>query len=157
MVDGVSISDTGSWAQEFIVKIGAGVRLPIATNPVIVLKKGKPFLATSCIGGGLHEATLQCVFNVLDFNMDPQTAVETPYFMTPALHPAEYDKQTVGEGQFAEEILKAVRAMGQEIKVLPADKQWLQLGLWTGIKIDPKTGKLKGGAPLMLNGVAAGY
>jgi gamma-glutamyltranspeptidase/glutathione hydrolase len=157
MVDGVSIADSGSLYQEFIVKIGAGVRLHGGTNQVIVLKKGKPFLATSCINGGLHEATLQCVYNVLDFNMNPQTAVETPYFMTPALHPAEYNKQTVGEGQFAEEILKAVREMGQEIKVLPADEQWLQPGLWTGIKIDPRTGKLKGGAPLMVNGVAAGY
>ncbi len=157
MVDGVSIASSGSLYQEFIVKIEAGAPLPIATNQVIVLKKGKPFLATSCIGDGLHEATLQCVYNVLDFNMDPKTAVETPYFMTPALDPAECDKQTVGEGQFAEEILKAVREMGQEIKVLPADKQWLQLGLWTGIKIDPKTGKLKGGAPFSVNGVAAGY
>jgi gamma-glutamyltranspeptidase/glutathione hydrolase len=157
MVDGVSIASSGSFYQEFIVKIGTGVQLPIGTNQVIVLKKGKPFLAASCIGGGLHEATLQCVYNVLDFNMDPQTAVETPYFMTPALHPAEYDKQTVGEGQFTEDILKAVREMGQEIKVLPADKQWLQPGLWTGIKIDPRIGKLKGGAPIMVNGVPAGY
>jgi gamma-glutamyltranspeptidase/glutathione hydrolase len=157
MVDGVSIASSGSLYQEFIVKIEAGDRLPITTTPVIVLKKGKPFLATSCIGGGLHESTLQFVYNVLDFNMDPQTAVETPCFMTPALDPAEYNKQTVGEGQFAEEILKAVREMGQEIKVLPADQQWLQLGLWTGIKIDPRTGKLKGGAPLNVNGVAAGY
>ncbi|NIM16180.1 MAG: hypothetical protein GTO45_29600 [Candidatus Aminicenantes bacterium] len=47
--------------------------------------------------------------------------------------------------------------MGQEIKVLPAEKQWLQLGGWVGIKIDPKTGKLKGGVPLNLNGVAVGY
>jgi hypothetical protein len=47
--------------------------------------------------------------------------------------------------------------MGQEIQVLPTEKLWLQLGGWVGIKIDPETGKLKGGAPLDINGVAAGY
>lgn len=89
--------------------------------------------------------------------MSKQTAVETPYFMTPAMHPGENNKQTVGEGQFPDEILNALQAMGQEIKVLPSEKQWLQTGAWVGIKIDPKTGKRKGGVPLMLNGVAAGY
>jgi gamma-glutamyltranspeptidase/glutathione hydrolase len=157
MVDGVSVANAGSFMQESMAEVGPGGRLPESTNQVIVLKKGKPFLATSCIGGGFHEATLQCVINVLDFNMAPQTAVEMPYFMTPALRPAEYNKQTVGEGQFSKEIIEAVRAMGQEIKVLPKDKQWLQPGGWIGIKIDPKTGKLKGGVSLMFNGVAAGY
>jgi gamma-glutamyltranspeptidase/glutathione hydrolase len=155
-VDGVSVADTGSFVQAFIADVGPGSRLSLGGNQVIVLKKQKPFLVTSCIGS-IHEATIQCVYNVLDFNMDPQKAVEMPCFLTPALHPTEYNKQTVGEGQFAEEILEAVRVMGQEIKVLPAEKQWLQLGGWVGIKIDPKTGKLKGGAPLDLNGVAAGY
>lgn len=156
-VDGVSVADTGSYMQEIIALVGPGKRLIDSTNQVIVLKKGNPFLASSCIGGGLYEATLQCVVNVLDYNMDPQTAVETPYFMTPALHPGENNKQTVGEGQFPDEILDALRAMGQEIKVLPSEKQWLQTGAWVGIKIDPKTGKCKGGVPLMLNGVALGY
>jgi gamma-glutamyltranspeptidase/glutathione hydrolase len=156
MVDGVSIANNGASAQEFIAKVGPGARLPDSTNPVIVLKNGKPFLATSCIGS-IHIATLQSIYNVLDFNMDPQTAVEMPYFFAPALHPSEYNKQTVGEGVFAAEILEAVRAMGQEIKVLSPEEQWLQLGGWVGIKIDPDTGKLKGGVPLLFNGIAAGY
>jgi gamma-glutamyltranspeptidase/glutathione hydrolase len=155
-VDGVSIADTGSFVQGFIADVGPGGRLSLGGNPVIALKKQKPFLATSCIGS-IHEASLQCVFNVLDFDMDPQKAVEMPCFMTPALHPSECNKQTVGEGRFAVEILEAVRAMGQEIKVLPAGKQWVQMGGWVGIKIDPKTGKLKGGVPLEFNGLAAGY
>jgi gamma-glutamyltranspeptidase/glutathione hydrolase len=156
MVDGVSIADTGSSMQEFIAEVGPGARLPDSTHPVIVLKKGKPFLAASCIGS-IHIATLQCVVNVLDYNMDPQQAVEMPYFFSSALHPSEYNKQTVPEGQFAEEILEAVRAMGQEIKVLPPEMQWLQMGGWVGIKIDPETGKRKGGVPLVLNGIAVGY
>jgi gamma-glutamyltranspeptidase/glutathione hydrolase len=156
MVDGVSIADTGSAIQEFITGVSPGDPLPDSTHPVIVLKKGKPFLAASCIGS-IHIATLQCVVNVLDYNMDPRQAVEMPYFFSLALHPSEYNKQTVGEGQFAEEILEAVRAMGQEIKVLPPEMQWLQMGGWVGIKIDPETGKLKGGVPPAFNGVPAGY
>lgn len=155
-VDGVSVADTGSFVQAFIAEPGPGSMLPLGGNQVIALKKQKPFLVTSCVGS-IHEATIQCVYNVLDFNMNPQKAVEMPCFLTPALYPSEYNKQTVGEGQFAGEILEAVRVMGQEIQVLPTEKPWLQLGGWVGIKIDPKTGKLKGGAPLDINGVAAGY
>jgi gamma-glutamyltranspeptidase/glutathione hydrolase len=155
-VDGVSVADTGSFEQKSIANMEPGARLSLGCNQVIVLKKQKPFLATSCIGA-IHEATIQRVFNVLEFNMDPQRAAEMPCFFTPALQPSEYNKQTVGEGQFAEEILEAVRAMGQEIKVLPLEEQWLQVGGWVGIKIDPKTGKLKGGVQKDLNGAAAGY
>jgi gamma-glutamyltranspeptidase len=155
-VDGVSVADSASFMQKSIENVRPGARFSLGCNQVIVLKKQKPFLATACIGA-IHEATIQCVFNALDFNMDPQKAVEMPCILTPALNPSEYNKQTVGEGQFAEEILKAVRAMGQEIKVLSLEEQWHQLGGWVGIKIDQKTGKLKGGVQLDLNGVAAGY
>lgn len=156
MVDGVSIANNGASAQEVIAEVGPGAMLPDSPNPGIVLKKGKPFLATSCIGS-IHFATLQRVFNVLDFDMDPQKSAEMPCFFSPALHPSEYHKQTVGEGVFSPEILAAVRAMGQAIKVLSPEEQWLQLGGWAGIKKDPGTGKLKGGVHPDLNGISAGY
>lgn len=155
-VDGVSVANTGSFVQSFIEDVGPGSRLALGGNQVIVLKKQKPLLVTSCIGA-IHEAVMQCVYNVLDFDMDPQEAVEMPCFLSPALHPSESNNQVVGEGHFAEDILKAVRAMGQALKVLPAESLWPQLGGWAGIKIDPKTGKLKGGVTLYLNGVSAGY
>lgn len=155
-VDGVTIADTGSFVQGVIDKVGPGSRLPLGGNPVIALKEKKPFLATSCIGS-IHEATSQCVLNVLDYNMEPQEAAEMPLFFTPALLPSECNKQTVGEGSFAPPILDAVRAMGQEIKVLPKEKQWIQVGGWVGLRIDPKTGKLTGGVSMILNGVAVGY
>jgi gamma-glutamyltranspeptidase/glutathione hydrolase len=155
-VDGVTLSDTGSFVQGVIARVGPGNRLPLGGNQVIALKKEKPFLATSCMGA-IHEATSQCVLNVLDYNMEPQKAAEMPLFLTPALLPSEMHKHTVGEGAFAEEILEAVRALGQEIKVLPKEKQKHLAGGWVGIKIHPKTGKLTGGVSLILNGVAAGY
>jgi gamma-glutamyltranspeptidase/glutathione hydrolase len=154
-IDGIIIPDSASFQQEFIAKVKPGERLLDPVCPLIIFKKGKPYLAAACIGA-LHEATLQCTVNVLDFDMDPQTAVETPRFLTPGLHPIDFDKQAIGEGQFSDEIIAAVRAMGQEIKILPPGRQWLRRGGWIGIRIDPATGTLKGGVPVRNNGIAAG-
>lgn len=155
-VDGVSISDSGSFLQDSIERSGPGARLTSCGNPSIVLKDKKPFLATSCIGS-IHEATSQCILNVLDYGKDPQEAADMPLFYTPGLLPAERNKQTVGEGSFSKEVIEEVRALGQDIKILPPEKIWLQIGGWVGIKIDPKTGKLTGGVTKVLNGIADGY
>ena len=54
-VDGVSIPDSAAFQQSQIVRIKPGDRLPDTTNPVIVLKNDKPFLASSTIGYALHQ------------------------------------------------------------------------------------------------------
>jgi len=157
MVDGISLGDAASYQQRLIHKIGPGARIPDPTSPLIVVRDGKPLLSASCIGGGLHEAMLQAVINVLDFGMDPKKAVETPHFMTPVMLPSEAYKQSIGEGDFPDQVLDAVRAMGQELEIIPLARQSLQPGYWIGIVIDPKTGILRGGVPPKLNGLVVGH
>lgn len=53
-------------------KYGPYAASPDPSNPLIVLKGGKPILASAAVGSGLHEATLQNLINVLDFDMDPK-------------------------------------------------------------------------------------
>jgi len=151
MVDGISVADAASFQQKLIKKHGPSARLPDPTHPHIILKNGTPYLGGSSIGFGLHEGTLQCLTNVLDFGMNPRAAVEKPQFGTPEWIPVESNMQTIGEGEFSEEILEGVIALGQLLKVNPKP------GYWIGITIDPKTGELRGGVSSKLNGLADGY
>src|SRR5215475_13501240 len=57
-VDGISIPDSASFQQPQIARIKPGDRLPEATYPIIVLKNGKPYLASSNIGLATHQNTM---------------------------------------------------------------------------------------------------
>lgn len=169
-VDGVSANDSASFQQPLIKQVGPGARLLNSTCPLIVMRDSKPFLASATIGTGLFEETLQRVVNVLDFGMDARKAAEEPTFgragsleefwsgnlgaMLKAIM-----KQAVMKGDFAGDVLDAVRAMGQEFTIMPKGLQGnlLSQGNWVGITIDPKTGKMIGGTAPALDGCAAGY
>jgi hypothetical protein len=66
-------------------------------------------------------------------------------------------KEALAEGDFAENLIDAVIAKGQDIKLLSKTEAGDQKGYWVAIQIDPKTGKRIGAAPTGLNGCAAGY
>jgi gamma-glutamyltranspeptidase / glutathione hydrolase len=166
-VDGISIPDSASLQQSQIARIKPGDRLPDPTNPVIVLKNDKPYLASSCVGSGLHQATMSNLVNVLDFGMDLKRSIDTPNFLGPFLGlsndgrssaPQMY-MELLAEGEFDENLVKAVVAKGQAIKLLPKDQTQTrrQLGWWVAIQIDTKTGKRVGVAPPGLNGSVAAY
>ena len=89
--------------------------------------------------------------------MDPKTAADTPSFLMPAWTFSEPHKQVVVKGEFPEKILSSVSAMGQEFRIVPGEDRIRWQGCWVGIKIDPQTGKLQGGAPWQKNGLALGY
>ena len=56
-----------------------------------MLKDGKPFLAMSTPGGDLQDQTLLQVFlNIVEFNMSPQEAIESPRFDSAHLY-ASFD------------------------------------------------------------------
>jgi len=150
-VGGISIPDSACFQQPLIKDVGPGMRLPDPTNPTIVLNNGKPVIASSSIGVGLHEVTLQSIINCLDFGMDPQAAVDAPQFYRPPWSPYEFEMQSMSPG-FNEDILEAIRELGQAIKNSPEG-----IGYWVGIKIDPETGKLQGGVSKHFNGLAEGY
>lgn len=83
-VDGVSIPDSGSFQQAELARLGPGVRLPDAMNPVLALRHGQPVFASACAGAGLHEVTLQMLLNTLLYGMDLETACRAPLFLQPA-------------------------------------------------------------------------
>jgi gamma-glutamyltranspeptidase / glutathione hydrolase len=163
-VDGISVPDSAAIQQPVIARLKPGDRLPETTNPIIVLKNGKPYLASSSIGSALHQTTMSNLVNILDFGMDLKKSIDTPNFMgpffgnligggppVPQLH-----MEVLAEGEFDENLVKAVVAKGQAIKLLPKH-QTGGLNYWVAIQIDPKTGKRIGVAPPLLNGEIAGY
>src|SRR5690606_31631939 len=55
----------------------------LTPNPAIVMKDGKPFMAIGSPGGDTQpQSMLQVFLNIVEFGMDPQTAVEAPRFIT---------------------------------------------------------------------------
>jgi gamma-glutamyltranspeptidase / glutathione hydrolase len=164
-VDGVSIPDSAAFQQYQIARIKPGDRLPDATDPIIVLKNGKPYLASSNIGTATHQNTMNNLVNVLDFDMDLKKSIDTPNFMGPFFGMSVDGKPPVpqlymellAEGEFDENLVKAVVAKGQSIKLLPKAQTRSLCGYWVAIQIDPKTGKRVGVAPPLVNGDVVGY
>lgn len=153
-VDGISIPDSANFQQQLIEAVGPGKPLPDPTNPLLIFKNGKPFLASSSIGSDLHSCTLQNLFNVLDFGMDPKKSVETANFHLFSSNPR---RRSVTKGDFSEEIIERVKDLGEELQVVTAQVARGFLGYWVGIRIDPETGKLEGGVSRQINGLVLGY
>jgi hypothetical protein len=70
---------------------------------------------------------------------------------------AQWDKEALAEGDFAENLVEAVIAKGLAIKLLSKTESRAQCGYWVAIQIDPKTGNRFGAAPKGLNGDVACY
>ena len=135
-VGGISIPDAAAFQQAAIEATGAGKRLPDPMCPIIVLRDGKPVFASSAIGGGLHEKTLQVLSSVLDFDMDPQAAVERPAFLLPAFSAGPPVAQ-VERGKFDGKLLDAVRALGQPVREISMQEAGGFRGYLVAVQIAP--------------------
>jgi gamma-glutamyltranspeptidase/glutathione hydrolase len=161
-VDGVSIPDPASFQQRQIASVGAGVRLPDASNPLIVLKSGRPILASAAIGSGLHDVTLQNLISVLDFNMGPKAAVDQPNYHGPSYEMTQWgqaklelESEMIFKGDFPEAVLNGLRARGQPLKLI--DVPPFMVGTWIGIGLDVRGREMTGGVPSRLRAHVEGY
>ena len=149
-VDGISIPDSASFQGKDIAKAGPGNRLPVGMCPLIVCREGKPFLGSAAIGGGLHAKTLQMLVNVLDFGMEPQTAVDMPTFVG-------WGAGQVEANTFEPKVLDGLKHMGLKIEVVSPKQAGMSRGYWAGVQVDPETRRMRGGVSLGLDGGVAGY
>jgi gamma-glutamyltranspeptidase/glutathione hydrolase len=143
-VDGISIPDPAGAQQTHVVQVGPGKRLPNGMNPTIFLRDGKPVLGCSAVGGGLHYKTLQALACILDFDMEPQAAVDTPAFLP----------NGVEGGTFDPKMLDGVKALGMKVKIL--SQRELQPGYWVGVLINSSS-HLLGGVSRGVEGGVVGY
>ncbi|NNF08527.1 MAG: hypothetical protein HKN21_17325 [Candidatus Eisenbacteria bacterium] len=156
-VDGISIPDAASFQQAQIEEAGPGNRLPDPTTPLIVLRDGKPVLALSSIGAGLHQKTLTVLLTMLDHGLDLESAINSPSHHLPEFGAMGKATQQVIEGEFADEVLEAVRAMGLKIKEIPdgIDSR-APRGYVIGLAIDPE-GTRRAVTTKMFNGAAMAH
>jgi gamma-glutamyltranspeptidase / glutathione hydrolase len=75
-VGGISIPDSASFQQRLLSTMKPGDYMPNVTNPNIVFKNGKPVLASSSIGTGLMQTTLQCLHAFLALGMSVNRIVD---------------------------------------------------------------------------------
>jgi gamma-glutamyltranspeptidase len=119
-------------------------------SPLIVCRDGKPVLGSAATGGGLHAKTLLTLANILDFGMDPQSAVDTPSIV--GWSPGEVEINT-----FSNQILDELRSMGLKIELETPQRANMTRGYWAGAQIDPLTRQIRGGVSRGLGGAVVAY
>jgi len=141
-IDGISISDAGSFQQPLIARVAPGSRLPSPTETGIVFKDGKPILGFASMGAGLHHRTLQALLNLGVYGMSLREAVDTPDFFGCAIDPktGEITLQ-VPKGRFPQDVLAETGMACNEIDSEGA--RFGSEGIWVGIGIDPASGLLR--------------
>jgi gamma-glutamyltranspeptidase/glutathione hydrolase len=145
-VDGVSVPDPAAMQRQQVREAGPGRRLPDTMGPVIVLNGGSPAFATSAIGSGLHEKTIQVLFNVLQFGMDAQSAIDAPYLL-PREQGSDGPVARLIEGTFDKRLVDDLQALGQPVRVLGKSRlaEWGGWrGLVIGVRRDSATGMCLG-------------
>lgn len=159
---GISPRGTQSWLHPNHPSVLApGKRPRLTTNPVAILRNGKPYMALCTPGGDVQpQAMLQVFLNLAVFGMNPQQATEMPRFVSFSF-PASFYPHLIRPGELAVEsriddgVISALRQKGHKIKVWPG---------WTGnaggtcvITRDLQTGLLQAGADPRRDAYAVAY
>ncbi len=115
-------------------------------------------MASGAVGRGLHEVTIQSLINMMDLDMNPKEAIDAPKFLTPQYDPQSktpdtyYIQRLVNRG-FSEEVLKDLKARGQEV-LLQEPGDFKAYGYWLGLLVDHRTGDIQASGTM---GGARGY
>ena len=123
---GISHRGTQSWLHPNHPSVLApGKRPRLSTNPVLVLRDGKPYMTLCTPGGDVQpQAMLQAFLNIVVFGMNPQQATEAPRFVSFSF-PASFYPHRMQPGQLALEgriddaTVSELRAKGHKIKTWP--------------------------------------
>jgi gamma-glutamyltranspeptidase/glutathione hydrolase len=113
-------------------------------SPTIVLKDGEPFMAIGTPGGdGIWQRLTQVIANIVDFEMDIQSAISAPRIIYGGYQETgtEIVPQFIVEDRIPLVAIDALRARGVGVQIEANDE-----GRVNGIMIDPATGFLLGGA-----------
>jgi gamma-glutamyltranspeptidase/glutathione hydrolase len=151
-VDGISISDAANSQQQLILETGSGKRLPEGTEPLIISKNGKPFIALSSTGSGLYNATLSVLLNIMGYNMGLKEAIDAPSQHAPKYNKAGTSVPQVFAGDFSDELINGVKELGLDVEIA----LFYARGCVIGAMID-SDGKRKAVTNPYENGVALGY
>src|SRR5258706_1107700 len=130
--------------------VAPGKRPRITLTPTLVLKDGQPFMVLSTPGGdNQDQALLQTLLNIIEFDMNPQEAVEAPRFDTQHYRNSFEHEFLPGslsvESRVARAVIQALKSRGHKVTVL---SEWGSPSAPTVILYDPKNGVSSAGADL---------
>jgi gamma-glutamyltranspeptidase/glutathione hydrolase len=126
-------------------EIRPGKRPLSSMAPTIVLKRGRPFMAVGGSGGPtIISGVLQVTLNILDFHLDPASAVAEP-----RIHEQAIPDVVIVEEEIAPATRSALEQMGYKLRVVPA------LGATNTITLAPAN--LHGSYDPRKGGGAVGY
>ena len=129
--------------------VAPGKRPRITLTPTLVLKAGQPFMVLSTPGGdNQDQALLQVLLNIIEFDMNPQEAVEAPRFDTQHYVSSFDDHEFLPgslniESRVSEKTVDDLKHRGHKVKVQSA---WGTLSSPTVIIYSPQTGVSSAGA-----------
>ncbi|MGI9066381.1 MAG: gamma-glutamyltransferase family protein [Pyrinomonadaceae bacterium] len=129
--------------------VAPGKRPRITLTPTLVLKAGQPFMVLSTPGGdNQDQALLQVLLNMIEFDMNPQEAVEAPRFDTQHYVSSFDDHEFLPgslniESRVAEKTVDELKHRGHKVKVQSA---WGTLSAPTVIIFNPQTRVSSAGA-----------
>ena len=116
----------------------------------MVMKRGKVTMPIGSPGGDSQiQAVLQVLLNMTLFDMDPQTAIEQPRFITYshpdsfAPHPS-FPGRLCLEGRFPSDVADALSKLGHQVVMWP-ERLWRAGGVCL-VKADLERGVLEAGA-----------
>ena len=124
-------------------------------SPIIVLRAGQPFMAIGTPGNdGIWQRLVQVIVNVIDFDLDIQTAITEPRMIYGGHQETGSEIRPVFnvEDRIPKSVLETLRERGYEVRSVPDDH-----GRVNGIIIDPRTGFRLGGADPREAGYAMGW
>lgn len=137
-IDGITVSDAGSYQQQAIAATGPGKRMPAATETGILFRDGRPVIGFASMGVGLHHRTFQCLQNVTAFGMSVEQAINTADFFLPSLDPKTLQQTIhVPAGRFALEVLDETGFAYREVPL--SEIRTGGEGKWVAISRDPRT------------------
>ena len=150
--------DQNVWSgEESNLVLEPGKRNRFTLSPGMVFKDGKPVVL---IGGSAAETTMpgiaQVLLNMLDFDLDPQSAIEAPRVVFgdilhwtggSTLHLDPEIRAAIGD---------SLQAMGHVLAEEPGGRRPI-VGMVNAVSIDHKTGHFAGGAEIRADGHVSGY
>ena len=147
------VPNTWGLIQTDVNAIAPRKRPVSSMTPTLILKDGKPYLALGSPGGAtIISIVLQVIINVIDFEMDPQQAVDAPRFH----HQWFPDKVRWEPFGVSRDTRLALERKGHVFEAKPGYTKPI-MGDVHAIMIDPKTNMRLGAADPRRGGAAEGF
>ena len=129
--------------------VAPGKRPRITLTPTLVLKGGQPYMVLSTPGGdNQDQALLQVLLNIIEFDMNPQEAVEAPRFDTQH-YVSSFDDHEFLPGSLNVESrvsLKTIQELSHRGHKVKVQSEWGTLSAPTVVVYNSKNGVASAGA-----------